>query len=189
MSESEPVQADGSLEQFRSYLRVLARMNLDKQLSPKMDPSDIVQQTMLQAHQARDQFRGENDAQRAAWLRQILTRNLAHVARDFHRDKRNIDRERTMHAAVDASSACLEKLLANSEALPDQKAVLNEQVLHLAEAIETLPDGQRDAVLLKYYDGLSVAEIAQRLERSVESVAGLLHRGLKSLRTSLAKRV
>ena len=107
-----PSGNDPSFEQFRSYLQLLARMNLDKQLAAKVDPSDIVQLTMLQAHQARDQFRGESDAQRAAWLRQILTRNLLHRVRDYHRDKRNISRERALQNAVDASSMCLERMLA-----------------------------------------------------------------------------
>ena len=176
-----------SFEQFRSYLQLLARMNLDKQLAPKVDPSDIVQLTMLQAHQAREQFRGENDAQRAAWLRQILTRNLSHTVRDYHRDKRNINRERALQNAVDASSMCLERLLANDESLPDEKAIRSEQLLQLADALECLPEAQRDAILMKYYHGSTLAEIGESLDRSVEAVAGLLHRGLKSLRSTLAK--
>ena len=182
LPENEP-----SFEQFRSYLQLLARMNLDKQLAAKVDPSDIVQLTMLQAHQARDQFRGESDAQRAAWLRQILTRNLSHMVRDYHRDKRNIKRERALQNAVDASSMCLERMLAIDESLPDQKAMRHEQILQLADAMERLPETQREAILLKYHEGMTLSEIGGAMDRSVEAVAGLLHRGLKSLRSRLRK--
>ena len=75
-------------DRFRSYLRVLAKMQLDERLRSKLDPSDVVQQTLLQAHRALDDFRGGTDAEMAAWLRQILARNLAHSVRDFGRDKR-----------------------------------------------------------------------------------------------------
>jgi DNA-directed RNA polymerase specialized sigma24 family protein len=72
-------ERSGLLEHYRDYLRLLARL----------DPSDIVQQTLLQAHQALDQFQGEGDAALAAWLRQILARNLAMALRDHARAKRD----------------------------------------------------------------------------------------------------
>ena len=80
------------LERFRSYLRLLARPHLDPQLQGKLDPSDLVQQTFLQAHQAWQQFRGTSQAELAAWLRQILARNLAHAARNLGRARRDFGR-------------------------------------------------------------------------------------------------
>ena len=68
-----------------SYLAALARINLDPRLQSKLDPSDVVQQTMLQAHRALREFRGTTDAEMAAWLRQILARNLTHAIRDLQR--------------------------------------------------------------------------------------------------------
>src|SRR5437868_1228086 len=77
------------LERFRAYLHLLARLHLDPRLQGKLDASDLVQQTMLQAYQALGQYRGQSSPELAAWLRQILARNLAMAMRDFARAKRD----------------------------------------------------------------------------------------------------
>jgi len=111
-SENEP------LNRFRSYLQFLARVQLDPRLRAKLDDSDVVQQTLLQAHRAMDQFRGSTTEEMAGWLRQILTRNLAHAVRDFGRDKRDIKRERSLEASLFESSARLEGWLAGDQSSP-----------------------------------------------------------------------
>jgi RNA polymerase sigma-70 factor, ECF subfamily len=116
-----------ALEHFRSWLHLLAQLHLDPRLKSKLDASDIVQQTPLQAHQARDQFRGRSDGERAAWLRQILARNLAHAMRDFSRDRRDVGREQSLEAAIEASSVRLEAWLAVEQSSPSQQAQRNEQ--------------------------------------------------------------
>lgn len=58
----------------------------------------------------------------------------------------------------------------------------NEQELKLADALAALPSAQYEAIVLHYWQGCSLAETAQQLGRSPAAVAGLLHRGLKTLR-------
>jgi RNA polymerase sigma-70 factor (ECF subfamily) len=173
------------LERFRAYLRLLARLHLDPRLQGKLDPSDVVQQTLLQAHQALEQFRGTRDAERAAWLRQILARNLAMAVRDFARAKRDLARERSLEAALAESSSRLGAWLAAEQSSPSEKAERNEQALRLAEALEQLPEAQREALVLQHWQGWSLAQIGEHLGRSPEAVAGLLKRGLKQLRCLL----
>ena len=67
MSQEPPGQAR-DLERFRSYLRLLARLHLESCLQGKLDPSDVVQETLLKAHEKIDQFRGGSDAELAGWL-------------------------------------------------------------------------------------------------------------------------
>ena len=176
---------DDELEDFRSYLRVLARMQLSPRLATKVDASDIVQQTMLQAHRGRKQFRGESQPALAAWLRKILARNLAHAVRDYTREKRDIYRERSLEASLTSSSICLEHWLADDTSSPSAKVERSEQVLRLSKALDALPDHQREAVVRHYFQHQTLAQIAEATEQTPGAVAGLLHRGLKKLRETL----
>ena len=173
------------LDGFRSYLNFLARVQLDPQLRSKLDESDVVQQTLLQAHRSLDQFRGSTSDEMAAWLRQILARNLAHTARDFDRDKRDIQRERSLQASLSESSARLEGWLAADQSSPSQRFERNERLAVAADAVLSLPEAQRDAIVMHYWQSASLAEIAEHTGKTPSAVAGLLHRGLRKLRSLL----
>ncbi|MBA3313498.1 MAG: sigma-70 family RNA polymerase sigma factor [Planctomycetota bacterium] len=172
----------GDLGRYREYLRFLAEVQLRGPLRAKLDPSDLVQQTMLQAHAAADQCQAENSAAKAGWLRQILNRNLLHAARDLHRDKRDIRKERSLEAAIHESSCRIDAFLAGNDSSPSVRADRNEQVARLALALQELPDAQREAIIRHYFHGQSLAEVGEKIGRSGPAVAGLVHRGLKALR-------
>jgi RNA polymerase sigma-70 factor (ECF subfamily) len=173
------------LERFRDYLRLLTRIQLGPACTSWVDPSDLVQQTLLEAYQNRDQFRGGSDAARGAWLRQILARNVADAIRAQSRQKRDVARERSLEAELEASSAYLGAWLAAEQSTPSEQAVRHEQAVLLANALARLPKFQREALVLHYWQGCSLADIAGRLDRSTDAVAGLLKRGLKHLRAVL----
>jgi RNA polymerase sigma-70 factor (ECF subfamily) len=175
----------GALDRFRPYLLLLARAGLDRRFQSKVDASDVVQQTLLEAHQALANFRGENVGAQAAWLRQILARNLSNAVRDLGRAKRDISRERSLQAALDDSSSRLEMWLAAEKSSPSQQAQRHERAIRVAEALAQLPESQREAVMLRHWHGRSLAEIAQELHCSTAAVTGLLQRGLKNLRKLL----
>lgn len=172
-------------EQWRPYLRMLARVQIERQFQAKIDPSDIVQQTMFEAHQARGQYRGSTEDELRAWLRRILARNLADEIRKFRRASRNVGLEQSVCIALDDSSAGLERCFVDDELPPDELAVRNERLVRLVDAIEELPLDQRLAVVKHHMHGLSAVQIAHDMNRSVVSVAGLLRRGLKTLRQTM----
>jgi RNA polymerase sigma-70 factor (ECF subfamily) len=175
------------LGDFRSYLLLLARAQIAPRLRGRMDASDVVQQTLLEAHRDLDQFCGRGEAQQAAWLRQILARNLANAVRDHGRAKRDISRERSLEAALEQSSVRLEAWLAADQSSPGQKAERHEAIDRLAKALEAASDDQRKALVLRHLQARSLAEIAELMGRSQSAVAGLLHRGLTGLRNKLAE--
>jgi RNA polymerase sigma-70 factor (ECF subfamily) len=174
-----------ALERFRDYLRLLARLQIEPQLRAKLDPSDLVQQTLLKAHQALGGFRGRTAAEQAAWLRQILARTLANAIRDLGRAKRDVALERSLEASIGDSSSRLEAWLVADQSSPSQRAERNEQLLQLADALASLPDVQREVLLLRHCQGWSVADIGKHLGRSRPAVASLLRRGLQQVRKQL----
>ena len=178
----EMAEIDVVLRRYRGYLRMLAELQLDPRLRGKLDPSDIVQQSMIQAYEAWDQLRGASDGERLAWLKMIVARNVLHALRDFRRAKRDVCRELSLEGAVDDSSARLESWLSAGQSTPSRCVERAEQLLQIAGAVENLPQGQRDAVVLFYWQGCSLAEISENLGRSVSAVVGLLHRGVTRLR-------
>lgn len=173
------------VESYREYLRLLARLQLDPRLRSKIDPSDVVQETLLQAHKAGEQFRGQSEAEQVAWLRTILARELVRFYRDLGRGKRDVERERSLERSLEQSSERLEAWLASDQTSPSERAERNEDLARLADALATLLDDQREALELHYLHGLPLAEIAVRLDRSPKAVSSLLRRGIIRLHERL----
>jgi RNA polymerase sigma-70 factor (ECF subfamily) len=174
------------LEGIRAYLSLLARMQLDPNLQGKIDLSGVVQQTLLEAHQVMDQLRQWDEPRRLAWLRRALANNLTDEVRKLGTAARDVGRECSLEEELEQSAVRLEAWLASEDSTPPERAIRNEQLLHLAEALERLPDDQRTAVELHHLKGRPLAEVAEALGRSKGAVATLLFRGMSRLRKDLA---
>lgn len=177
---------DGDFSPYQSYLYLLARSHMGRRYQARLDPSDIVQQTLLHAHEKRTQFRGASEVELMAWLKQILANNLADAVRGLARAKRDVARERSLDQQVDDSFTRADGWLAAVQSSPSQQAVRAEELLHLADGLSSLPLAQREAIVLHHLQGLPLAEVGQQLGKSPAAVAGLLHRGLKRLRQLMA---
>jgi RNA polymerase sigma-70 factor (ECF subfamily) len=180
----ESQAADLPIERYRDYLRLLARLQLDPRLQAKLDPSDVVQQTLLKAHQNLGQFRGHGDAELAGWLRRILANTLTDAVRSFRLE---VGAARSLEHSLAESSARLEAWLVAPGESPEGQARRQEQTLAVADALARLPDDQRTAVEFHHLKEMPVGEIAALLGRTEASVAGLLRRGLQRLRELLAE--
>src|SRR5436309_2967084 len=181
-----PPTAAEALEPFRRYLEVLARVHLDASLRGKLDPADLVQQTLLRACAALPDLRAQSPEALAAWLRKILARTLADTVKHYHRDRRDVDLERSLEADLDQSSGGLAAWLAADQTSPSQAAQRNEELLKLADALADLPEPMREVVILKHCRGQTLQQIADHLGKTVPSVASLLRRGLEALRHRLS---
>jgi RNA polymerase sigma-70 factor (ECF subfamily) len=177
--------AENSLEHYRPYLRLLARLHLDARLQGKLDASDVVQQTLVYAYEKRDQFRGQSEAELVGWLRMILANAMAEAARKFSTEARDLRRERSLEASLEESSSRMEAWLAADQSSPSQQVMRHERLIHLAGALAQLPEDQQMAIELHHLKSWSIADIAQHMARTKPAVMGLLFRGLKKLRELL----
>ena len=180
VGESEP-----DYEHFRRYLMVVARNSVRNQLQSKIDISGIVNETLYEASTADKSGRSPNTGDEKVWLTRILKNNLNDQARRFKPgSKRDVNKERDLRPRVDDSAARLEVLVAEQTS-PSQGAARNEDAIRLADALNELPDKQRDAIELSYFEGCTQIEIAERMNCTRPAVAGLLRRGTAGLRRFL----
>src|SRR5262245_10571329 len=170
------------LELYRNYLRLLARVEIGKRLQGKLDASDLVQETFLEAHRNFARFQGTDEPQFARWLRQILAAKVANLVRHyFGTQGRDVRLEEESVAGRDRSSVLVGRELAGTVTSPSQQAARREQAVLLADALACLPADYRDVIVLRHLEGRTFPEVAQRMGRSLDSVQKLWLRALARL--------
>jgi len=175
------------LEAQREALHRLAERQLNGRVAVRVDASDIIQQTFLEAHRGFRQFAGQDARELTAWLQRILDHKVAGAIRDHALlQKRNVHRDRSMDDSH-GGMASLKKELDAGLSTPSQKAIRGEEEQRLMEALSVLPDDQREAVRLRHLEGLALADIARHLGRSPAAAAGLIKRGMQGLRRQLRR--
>jgi RNA polymerase sigma-70 factor, ECF subfamily len=171
------------LERYRRYLSLLAQVQIGKRLQGKVDASDLVQETFLEAHRNFTRFRGKSEGELVSWLRQILAANLADTLRRYLGTQgRDIRLERAIEADFDHSTVLLDRGLVARGSSPSHQAARREQAVLLADALAELPDDYREVLVLRHLESLTFPEVAQHMQRSVDSVEKLWMRGLAQLR-------
>ena len=164
------------LDLHRDYLRGVAVQQLAPQLNGRIDGSDIVQQTCLSVHKQIGGFIGNDPAEFVAWLRLIHERNIHNATRDqLQAQKRAAGREEALEHAD----------FAGWQTPPSQIVMRDEAATQLKQAIQHLPEDQREVVQLRYFNDWSVTQIAEHLGLTPDAVAWRLKRGMKSMKSLL----
>lgn len=190
--KGQPQQLGALLEIYRNYLYLLADSQLDRKLRARSSPSDIVQDTMLEAHRDFHQFRGGSEGEFIRWLRQILVNNLSRsIQMHVLAEKRDIRREvplEQLHASFERSTVRLRAVFDGREESPSSNASRRERAVLLADIMRRLPPDHRNVLLLRNMQGLRFDEVATQMERSVPAAKMLWIRAIKQLRTRLNQR-
>lgn len=163
------------MRQLEKYLAFIARHQVDPNLQAKMGPSDIVQQSMLQAIENIEKFRGQTVDEFRGWLRQILINEARQMKRNYHTDKRNANLERRLG---DSQTNHPHPNLADSLPTPGTNAAAEEQSRAITSALESLPKQDRLIIQWHNWEGLTFEEIAQRLDITVSSASSKWYRAL-----------
>jgi RNA polymerase sigma-70 factor, ECF subfamily len=178
--KASPLEQDDWLDRHRPYLVLLARTHLNQRLAPRVDASDVVQQTLMDAYAHRHQYRGTTDVEFLGWLQRILRNNLLDAIRHQEQAKRDIRLENSLEA-IQQSFSRVDQWLEAIQTSPSQHVRRQEELLRLSTALTQLPEAQREAIILHHLQGLKLTEVAAQIGRTESAVAGLLFRGMSSL--------
>ena len=173
------------LEDYRNYLMILLRTHIGRVLQAKADPSDLVQDTLIEAQRDFAQFRGSTEDEFAAWLRKMMANNGAKFVRQYKGvQARDVRREQRVEDELDRSTQMMAGLVARGSS-PSQGAIRAEAAVQLANAVAQLPDHYRDAIVLHHLQGRPIKDVAHAMHRTEDSIKKLLARALIRLQSTL----
>lgn len=170
------------LELYRNYLRLLARVQIDRALVVRLDASDIAQDAMIGAFRDFGAFAGASEQELVAWLRTILMRTIVDQARHHRSQKRDVRRQQSLELLLQTASQDLDLMLAGNLTSPTAAAANREFAVVVADALAVLPEDYRDVIVWHHFQGHSFVEIGLRIQRSPAAVRMLWVRGLERLR-------
>ncbi len=167
----------------RNYVSIAARAEIASWLKAKVDASDLVQQTLLEAHRGLANFRGTTEGEWLGWLKRILVHNAADFVRRYHGvEKRCAGREISLAADDSAQNA---PQLSDGGPTPSQLVMQKELQLQVADAVARLPEDYQEVVILRNLQQLPFDEVAERMGRSRPAVQMLWMRAIRKLQEIL----
>ena len=179
-------EAEGKLlDSYRSYLMLLARVQISCRLEAKANASDIVQETLLHAHRAFGQFMGNTEVELLAWLRKILSSRLVQLLRRYTAQRRDHRLEERLQRELDNSAERLSRGIPANTDTPSRQFARRESTAQLANALEQIPADYREVVILHHLEGCTFDEVAQRMNRTAGAVQKLWIRALVKLRQAM----
>lgn len=170
-------------EVARGHLLQVAERELPPELRAKVGPSDLVQETAIEMQRDFARFTGTTADECFAWLRQILRNNAVDAVRHYRdRLKRDVDREVSLSEKPNRADGAL----VDGRRSPAASAIRREEADALAHVLPRLPPEQRQILELRYWSGMSFADIAAQLGLSPKTVRKLWHRAVQRVQQELA---
>lgn len=173
----------------RDYLGGMAHVQVESWLRSKVDASDLVQQTLFEAHRDFDRFQGATGGEMLAWLRRILTHNALDLVRQYHGTaKRQARREVALRgggyeSALDHGAP----EPASPEPSPSEEIIRRDEQLRVAAALAELAPDHRDVIVLRNLQRLPFEEVARIMNRSRPAAQMLWMRAMKKLQEELGE--
>ncbi|MBY0524593.1 MAG: sigma-70 family RNA polymerase sigma factor [Gemmataceae bacterium] len=169
----------------RNYVNIVARTHVESWLQAKVDASDLVQQTLLEAHRDFRRFQGATEGEWLAWLRQILSHNASDFIRQYYKTAKRAARREVVLGNPDHSSVMGLANVSDGGESPSQQLLRKERELQLADAIAGLTPDHREVIILRNLQRLPFEDVAQRMGRSRPAVQMLWMRAIQKLQEAL----
>lgn len=183
--EGDQHALDRLFDMCRNYLSLVARSQVESWLQAKVDASDLVQQTMMEAYRDFGRFQGGSEGEWLAWLRQILSHNAGDYIRRFTGAGRHARREIPLAGPLDSSCVGGAPEPADPGDSPSQEVLRRERELEIADALARLSPDHREVIMLRNLQRLPFEEVAQRMERSRPAVQMLWMRAMHKLQETM----
>jgi len=178
------------LERDRDRLRRMVALRMDRRLSGRVDPSDVIQEAQIEAVERLGEFLRNPTMPFFLWLRLITGQRLMGVHRRHLGAKmRSAEREVSLYrgALPEATSAALAAQLLGHATAPSQAAVRAEVKVRLQEALNAMDPLDLEVLSLRHFEQLSTAEAARELGISDEATRKRHVRALKRLKEVLGR--
>ena len=176
------------MDRHRDRLRRMIEVRLDPRVAPRVDPSDIVQETLLTAHQRLNDYLATQSVSFYVWLRQLATSRLIDLHRHHVRtQRRSVAREQRWSptSLSDDSAMCLISQLPGAEASPSEQILRQELLRRVRYAMEQLAPTDREILIMRHLEELSVRHVAEVLDISEGTVKSRHFRALAKLQRLL----
>jgi RNA polymerase sigma-70 factor (ECF subfamily) len=173
--------ADRLLDLHRNRLRAMIAMRLDRRLSARVDPSDVLQETLAEAHRKLPEYLRSQPIPFYPWLRRMAWEKIVHLHRQhLLAQARTVTREEGFDAPLPDESVLdlAERLVAKGSSAA-QKMIQQELKASVQSALAQLDARDREVLVLRFLEQLSIEEAAAVLEISQEAVKSRQRRALE----------
>lgn len=167
---------------YGERVRRIVHLRLDQRLRPKLDSVDVVQDALILALDGLQDFTYKNEGDFLRWLSKIAENRLRDIFHKFHADKRDVDKEipfKKEGRGTDGGSIGAAGPMGDTT--PSVIACRKEALDRLEKALDKLKPEYKEIIVLKRIEGLSHAEIAERLGKNTGAVRMLLARAMAAL--------
>jgi RNA polymerase sigma-70 factor, ECF subfamily len=187
-TSGDPMARRDLLEHYRDYLRRMVAARLDRRLAPRIDASDVVQETLAEAAQRLDEYLSDPPLPFFGWLRVLAGEHVREAHRKHLFAKgRSVVRESRTPELNDHSMLSLAHQLASNDTSPSNSLMRDEQLEWVKSGLAALPARDREVLVMRYVEALSSAEISQALGTTEAAAKNRLYRALMRLREQMER--
>lgn len=187
-SQGDGGAMEGFLNRCRPRLRRMVAVRMDARLAARVDPSDVVQETLVEAARKLPDYIAQRRLPFYAWLRELACQHLVRLHRHHIRaERRSVTREEPVELRLsDESAVELASQLAGSGSRPSGRIIRQEIKERVRTALERLAPNDREILILRHLEQLEIAEIAAILKISPQAAMMRRLRAFERLRRLLA---
>lgn len=181
VSRGDTAALDQLMDQHREYLRRIVGARMEPSLRKRVDPSDIIQETLVVASQRIDDYLLRRPASFRLWLRRTALERLVDARRTHLSRKRSVERDVQL---ADASSIAIARAFLSG---PSEKVIQRELMQQVQSALQQIKPEDRDILVMRHAEGLSNAEVAELLKIEAKTASKRYGRALQKLAEVLSR--